>query len=68
MINKNWLNGKLAAGTGMAMGVLISAAMALVVQVITGDGSVWSWAIPVGLATGLAIGTAGTKKNNSETK
>lgn len=50
-------NKKLNASKGMALGVVIGAAMALVVQLITGDSSVWNWAIPVGLASGLAIGT-----------
>jgi hypothetical protein len=34
------------------MGALI----ALLVSMLTGDNAVWSWAIPVGLACGLAIG------------
>ena len=49
-------NKKLNAGKGMALGIVISAAVALLVQVLTGDSTIWSWAIPVGLATGLAIG------------
>ena len=52
----------------MGMGTLISAAIALIVQVLTGNGSIWSWAIPVGLATGLAIGVSAANKNDSETR
>lgn len=44
------------AGKGMAFGVLVGAFIALIVSFTTGDSSVWAWAIPVGLATGLAIG------------
>ncbi len=57
-------NKKLNAGKGMTLGIVISAAVALVVQLVTGDGSIWSWAIPVGLATGLAIGAG----NNATAK
>jgi hypothetical protein len=28
----------------------------LVVQFATGDANIWTWAIPVGVAVGLAIG------------
>ena len=55
---------KLNAGTGMTLGVIIGAAIALIVQLITGDSSIWSWAIPVGLAVGLAVGAG----NNSVSK
>lgn len=47
---------ELNSGTGMVLGVVFGTAVALIVSLITGDGSIWSWAIPVGLATGLAIG------------
>ena len=57
---------KLNAGKGMVMGILIGTAVALLVQLITGDSSVWNWAIPVGLACGLASGAA--KNNGSTTK
>lgn len=61
-MNKNE-QGKLQlnAGTGMAGGVIIGALMALVISTITGDQSVWAWAIPVGLSIGLAVG-AGNQK------
>ena len=50
----------------MALGTLVGVAVALVVQLITGDSFVWSWAIPVGLACGLAIGARNdnSKKTN----
>jgi hypothetical protein len=52
------LHGKLElnAGTGMAGGVIVGALIALIVSAITGDQSIWAWAIPVGLASGLAVG------------
>lgn len=46
----------LNAGTGMAFGVVAGALIAVLVSIVTGDNSVWSWAIPVGMATGLAVG------------
>jgi hypothetical protein len=52
----NKQNLTLNAGTGMVAGVIIAAIIALLVSATTGDQSIWSWAIPVGLATGLAIG------------
>jgi hypothetical protein len=55
------------AGTGMALGAILGGLIALVVSAITGDQSVWSWAVPVGLATGLAIGAGRQRgpKNNA---
>jgi hypothetical protein len=47
---------QLNAGTGMGGGVIVGALIALIVSTITGDQSVWAWAIPVGLASGLAVG------------
>lgn len=49
---------RLNAGTGMALGAIGGALVALAVNVITGDSAVWVWAIPVGLAVGLAIGAS----------
>lgn len=49
-------NKKLNAGTGMALGIFISTIVALLVHLLTGDGTIWSWAIPFGVATGLAVG------------
>jgi hypothetical protein len=68
MKNNNRFNLKLNTGTGMVMGILVSAAIALLVGFITGDSSVWSWAIPVGLACGLAIGAGAANNNGSTTK
>lgn len=42
----------------MALGAIGGALVALAVNVITGDSAVWVWAIPVGLAVGLAIGAS----------
>jgi ABC-type uncharacterized transport system permease subunit len=55
---------QLSAGTGMAAGAVVGAIVALVVSSITADQSIWSWAIPVGLASGLAIG-AGRQRSSS---
>lgn len=46
----------LNAGTGMVAGIFVAALIALLVSTVTGDNAVWSWAIPVGVAVGLAIG------------
>jgi hypothetical protein len=50
----------LNAGTGMTLGVIGGALVALLIGAITGD-DIWVWAIPVGLAVGLAIG-AGARR------
>lgn len=47
---------ELNAGSGMALGAFAGALVALLVNLMTGDPAVWTWAIPVGLASGLAIG------------
>ena len=47
---------QLNAGTGMALGALGGAIIALVVNMVSSDSSVWIWAIPVGLGVGLALG------------
>lgn len=52
------------AGTGMVAGILIGAMVALAVGAITGDRSAWNWAIPFGLATGLAIGAGKQNRSN----
>ncbi len=57
MNNKFQLN----AGTGMTAGIIVAALIAVIVSSVTGDNAVWSWAVPVGLAVGLAIG-AGREK------
>jgi hypothetical protein len=53
---------ELNAGTGMVAGVFVAALVALVVSMITGDDAVWTWAIPVGIAVGLAIGAGRQSK------
>lgn len=68
MKNNKWFDLKLNVGTGMVMGILVSAAIALLVGSITGDNSIWSWAIPVGLASGLAIGAGAANNSASTTK
>ena len=47
---------QLNAGTGMALGALGGAVIAILVNLVSGDSSVWIWAIPVGLSVGLALG------------
>ena len=60
---------QLNAGTGMALGVIVAVIIALVVQLITHDGSVWMWAIPVGIPVGLAIGAgAAARTSRTDTK
>jgi hypothetical protein len=54
---------ELNAGTGMTLGVLVGTIVALIVSTATGDNFVWSWAIPAGLAGGLAIGAGAAKKS-----
>jgi threonine/homoserine efflux transporter RhtA len=55
---------RLNPGTGMAGGVIIAALIALLVSALTGDQSIWAWAIPVGLAVGLAVGAGSDKKHS----
>ena len=59
---------ELNAGTGMVLGIFVGAAIALLIQIITGDSSTWSWAIPVGLACWLAIGAGKQNGANKEAK
>lgn len=47
---------QLNAGTGMALGTLGGAVIAILVNVVSGDSGIWIWAIPVGLSVGLALG------------
>jgi MFS family permease len=54
------------AGTGMVAGILIGAMIGLAVSAITGDKSAWNWAIPFGLATGLAIGAGKQDGSNRD--
>ncbi|MDX1436164.1 MAG: hypothetical protein R3335_05095 [Anaerolineales bacterium] len=68
MSNKNQPRFQLNAGTGMALGTIAGALIALVVSLITGDQAVWSWAIPVGLASGLAIGAGRQRRSNGHSR
>jgi hypothetical protein len=56
---------QLNAGSGMALGVIVAAVIALVASFTTGDNSIWLWAIPVGLAVGLAIGAGAARRPNN---
>ena len=40
---------------GLLISIIISALIALIVSNITQDDTIWSWAIPVGAAVGVAI-------------
>ena len=62
--NNNSWSSKLNAGIGMVAGVLVGALVALIVNLVTGNSFIWSWAIPVGLACGLAIGAGASNKQN----
>lgn len=53
-------------GKGMALGTAIATVIALVVQVTTGDGAVWAYVIPIGVAMGAAIGAGATAKPREE--
>ncbi len=57
---------KLNAGSGMAIGVLVGAIVALLINLFTGNSFIWSWAIPVGLACGLAIGAGASNRQNQQ--
>jgi threonine/homoserine efflux transporter RhtA len=57
---------RLNAGTGMALGAIIAAVIALAVQLITGNSTIWNWAIPVGVAVGLAIGVSARGTNQQD--
>ena len=61
MKNRNFT---LNAGNGMVLGAVVGALIALLVNAVTGNSSIWTWAIPVGLAIGLAIG-AGRSQTES---
>jgi uncharacterized membrane protein YoaK (UPF0700 family) len=48
--------GQFTVGKGIAFGVIGGAILAVLVSAFTGDASIWVWAIPVGVAVGVAIG------------
>lgn len=64
MKNKKPMSLELNAGTGMALGVALGAVIAAVVDLTTGYSAIWTWAIPVGVACGLAIG-AGKQRGSA---
>jgi hypothetical protein len=64
MKNKFQLN----PATGMAMGAIVAALISIVVQLATKDSSIWIWSIPIGIAAGLPIGIAATKKKSLNNK
>ena len=43
-------------GQGMGIGIAIGALIALIVNITTGDDSVWSYMIPIGASMGVPIG------------
>lgn len=57
---------RLNAGTGMGAGAIGGALVALAVSAVTGDTSIWSWAVPVGLAVGLAIGAGRSQEDSAK--
>lgn len=52
-------------GRGMAMGIAAMVLVSILVNWTTGDDSIWSWSIPVGVAIGTAIG-AGMYQTHSK--
>ena len=57
---------ELNMGTGTALGVTIASLIAFVVSLITGDDTVWTWAVPLGIAVGAAIGAGGDNQRKQE--
>ena len=53
---------QLNAGNGMVLGIFVAVLVAVLVNVLAGDSSIWSWAIPVGIASGLAVGAGQANK------
>jgi hypothetical protein len=64
----NLMNKKLQlnAGTGMALGVITAALISILINAITSSSDIWAWAIPVGIASGLAIGAGATASKPKE--
>ena len=48
-------------GKGMVIGVLAGVLISLLVSAITGDQTVWSYMIPIGIAGGMGIGANRTR-------
>lgn len=55
-MSDNEQNSRFAVGKGIAFGAIGGAIVAALVSAITGNNDIWIWAIPVGVAVGLAIG------------
>jgi uncharacterized transporter YbjL len=53
---------ELNAGTGIALGVIGGALLAVLVMAMTGDADIWVWAIPLGAAVGVAIGASASRR------
>jgi uncharacterized transporter YbjL len=53
---------ELNAGTGIALGVIGGALLAVLVMALTGNSDVWVWAIPVGAAAGVAAGAGASRR------
>jgi hypothetical protein len=53
---------ELNAGTGIALGVIGGALLAVLVMALTGIRAVWVWALPVGAAAGVAIGASASRR------
>lgn len=51
---------------GMTIGILGSTAVGILVNIITGDGAVWAWATPVGVAVGAALGAGWDREGRDE--
>jgi hypothetical protein len=49
-------------GKGITFGVIGGAVLAVFVSALTGDSDIWIWAIPVGIAVGVAIGAGMQRK------
>jgi hypothetical protein len=52
---------ELNAGTGIALGVIGGALLAVLVMALTSNSDVWVWAIPVG-AAGVAVGAGASRR------
>ena len=59
---------RLNAGTGMALGAIIAVLVALLINWLTGNGDIWAWAIPIGVAIGLAVGNGAANQRKMQSK
>lgn len=53
-------------GQGMGIGIVIGALIALIVNITTGDDSVWSYMIPIGVSMGVPIGIGLDARNKKK--